>query len=78
MKFKMPKCLQFDLQEIQIRAREIETGQQRPAILRNRVAEAIEHELAEQLFFSGGIEELPEPTLEAKFAKGHIGQFESR
>ena len=59
IKFKAPKQLLFDMEEIAIQAREIETGKKRPEILTNRVAVAIEADLKEQLFWAGGIEELP-------------------
>ena len=63
MKFKKPKSLAYDLEEVAIQAREIETGKQRPEILTNRIAEAIKADLKEQLFWAGGIEELPPANL---------------
>ena len=56
MKFKVPKCLSQDLDEIHLRAREIETGQERPRILKNRRSAEIAHAEALRLFEG---EELP-------------------
>ena len=50
MKFKVPRCLAQDMDEIHLRAREIETGQERPHILKNRLSEAIAHMEAQRLF----------------------------
>ena len=50
MKFKVPRCLSKDLDEINIRAREIETGQERPRILKNPHAAKLAHIEALRLF----------------------------
>ena len=56
MKFKVPKCLSQDLDEIHLRAREIETGQERPRILKNPLAATLAHIEAKRLYEG---EELP-------------------
>ena len=56
MKFKLPKALTDDLDEARIRAREIETGQERPRILKNPLAATLAHMEAKRLYEG---EELP-------------------
>ena len=56
MKFKVPRCLSNDMDEIHVRAREIETGQARPRILKNPFAAKLAHMEAQRLFEG---EELP-------------------
>ena len=50
MKFKVPRCLAKDMDELHVRAREIETGQERPRILKNPLAATLAHIEAQRLF----------------------------